>query len=317
MAFFRTKFNTFYQFLKNTKQGLHPEERAVAENFILEERLSESREDSYEENLKSPSNIEDWLNCHEEYLENKINVCSDTPETFTLLNKQNLLPKIDEDQFIVRLENISRPCSIWGIDTNKMIDYLNNYVEYKDIVDKFLVEWNDGRDFRPIFAGFWGEVKDIFSESDENEIQNEDWPNQLRDRFGLGHLDPKNGEPIPVLLLRYRVSDVLKADSGNIETIAVPTVLDSGWGPFFCPTPQDGWNEGQTLDLSHGNEDDYSLTCEIIHKFIGYEDSYLYRAGLITKPPGKTCEEARKIHLEFLRNDFKHFGKIKEIIVEQ
>jgi len=66
--------------------------------------------------------------------------------------------------------------------------------------------------------------------------------------------------------------------------------------------------------LSLGNEDDYSLTFEIVHKHIGYEASYLYRVGFITKPPGKTCEEARKIHFELFRENYKH---LKEIIVEQ
>ena len=119
-----------------------------------------------------------------------------------------------------------------------------------------------------------------------------------------------NGEPIPVLLLRYRVGDVLNAASGETKITATPTVLDSGWGPFFCPTPVDGWNEGQALDLSPGGEKKYLLNCEILHRHIEYQPSYLYRAGWITNSPGKTCEKARKIHLEFLQTDFKNFEEL-------
>ena len=67
MAFQRDKFKNFSSLLKSI-QGLSPEERAVAENFILEERLSEPREDSYEQFLASPNDIGDWNFNHEDYV---------------------------------------------------------------------------------------------------------------------------------------------------------------------------------------------------------------------------------------------------------
>jgi len=86
--------------------------------------------------------------------------------------------------------------------------------------------------------------------------------------------------------------------------------LDSDWGPFFFPTPVDGWKEGQTLDLSPGDENGYSLNSEVIHRFIKYQPSYLFCTGWITTSPGKTCEDARKIHLKFFQEDFKNFDQI-------
>lgn len=308
MAFQRRKFSTFYQLLKDTNRNSHAEECSVAENFILEERLTEQREDNYGEHINSSVGIDNWVLGHKNYISDKINVYSGTPETFTNYNNVNSLNNIEEDQYLVRIEAIDWPSSLIGKDTNQMVDYLKDFVENAgnpDIIKKFLADWNRERDLRPIFVGFWGEVKDIFTDTIGKEINNDDWANQLRDRFGLGHFDPLIGEPIPVLLMRYRVGDVINATSGETRITAVPTVLDSDWSPFFCPTPAHGWNEGQTLDLSPGDENEYSLNCEILHRCIEYQPSYLYRTGWINRPPGKTCEEARKIHLEFLQDDFE------------
>jgi hypothetical protein len=114
------------------------------------------------------------------------------------------------------------------------------------------------------------------------------------------------GEPIPVLLLRYRVEDVITHQPDEPNFAAVPTVLDSTWSPFFCPVPE-GWREGQTLDLTSGTENDYELNCEILHRFIEYKASYVYRVGWITDSPGKTSEEARQRPFKYLRDDFKYF----------
>jgi len=315
MAFKRNKFNTFYQLLKDANQNSHlVEEYAIAENFILEERLTNEREDNYGKHVNASVDIEDWYGNHEDYIDDKINIHSGIPETFQKDNNSNLLNNIDKDQYLVRVEKINWPSIILGEDINQMVDYLNDFlknVNYSNIIEKFLSDWNKERDFRPIFVGFWGEVKDIFTDTNGNEINNDDWANQLRNRFGLGHLDPMNGESIPVVLLRYRVKDVLNGASEETKIAAVPTVLDSSWSPFFCPTPADGWNEGQSLDLSPGDENEYSLNCEILHRFIEYKPSYLYRTGWINEAPEKTCEEARKIHLKFLRDDFKNFKEIK------
>jgi len=35
-----------------------------------------------------------------------------------------------------------------------------------------------------------------------------------------------------------------------------------------------------------------------------------YKTGFINKPPGKTCRQARRIHLSFLQNDFKNYEKL-------
>lgn len=60
MAFQRDTFSSFFNLLK-TIQGSHlVEERALAESFILEERLTEAREDSYARCVSSPQDMDDW-----------------------------------------------------------------------------------------------------------------------------------------------------------------------------------------------------------------------------------------------------------------
>ncbi len=122
-------------------------------------------------------------------------------------------------------------------------------------------------------------------------------------RFGAH--DPGRRAPIPVLMFYYPVKDVPQPGPDNTKKIAVPTVLDGKLSPFFCPTPKNGWKEGQALDLSDGDDGDYSINSEILHYHILYKPDYLFKAGWITQPPGKTLEKARKIHMEWLKDDFE------------
>jgi len=309
MAFQKDKFTPFFKVLKIV-QEFSPEERAIAENFILEERLTEAREESYANYITSTQNLDSWNKGHENYVFSKINIHQGqgTPETFTDLNNPNLLSEIDEDQFLVRVENLDEVAKRLksDYDINLLSDFFIKFLEDSqdpeaiDTVEEFLSGYNKYRDLRPTFVGFWDEVKDLLNGNDDR------WANKLRDRFGLRHFDPANGSPIPVLLLRYRVADVVATKPEERSFAAIPTVLDSSMSPFFFPTPQ-GWTEGQTLDLRPGTENDYAFNCEILHQYIEYKPSYVYRLGWITESPGKTFEEARRIHLEYLQNDFKFF----------
>ena len=309
MAFYSKKFNEFKTFLDNMSHKKDFHQSAVAENFLLEERLSNERENSYEKYISPTMDFNSWNNDHEEYIFQNIYTLSDNPETFTKNNSPNILSVLDKNQYVVRLENLNFPCLKNGIDTQRMMDYLDSFIhkkekKYTDFIDRFIKIWNDSRDKRPIFIGFWGEVKEFFEENGKRK-KNDNWPNQLRDAFGLGHLDPCGGESVPVILLRYRVRDILKTSLTPEKAVAVPTVLDSEFSPFFCPVPLDGWNEGQTINLSIADDNDYNFNCELIHSYIDYQTSYIYDVGKIDRAPGRTGETARKIHLELLSDEFK------------
>ncbi len=312
MAFKRTKFTGFTAFLKSTAQSPNSESSCVAENFILEERLTEQREDSYESHQPSIQDWNTWKSGHESYLENKIHINPGVPETFTGLNHINLFPSIDPEQSLVRLENVSRLTRYHGGTLDEMMRDIQEFIENRNtpknnnILSAILHHWNRVRDHRPLFAGFWGEVKDIFFDADGNKINDKYWADRLRDRFGLGHLIPTNGEPIPVFMFMYPVKDVPTLDDPHDnKKIAIPTVLDGRLAPFFCPTPKNGWKEGQALDLSDSGKNPYSINSEILHSRIEYIPDYLFKVGWITKQPGKTLEKARKIHLDLMLGKFE------------
>lgn len=309
MAFQGAGFEALYQIIKQI-QTSHPEKRALSENFILEERLSKAREDSYARYALTPGNFDDWKSSHEDYLYDKIFVKPSAPETFEPLNHLNFLRNIEPDQDLVRLENLVELLKLAREDTNiaLMGEFFEKFInnpgdsDARAIIDNFLWNLNRNRDHRPMFVGFWGEVKDLFQNFDPQ------WPDKLRDRFGLGHLDPR-GEPIPVVLFRYPVSEVARSQMEGQDFATIPTVLDGTMNPFFFPTPAQS-GKGQALDLSIGDANDYNFYYELIHRYIEYTSSHVYQFGRITVSPGKTCEEARHIHLDFLRDDLDHFGML-------
>jgi hypothetical protein len=156
----------------------------------------------------------------------------------------------------------------------------------------------------------------LFVDSKGDERDNKDWANELRDRFGLGHLDPGDGkhdptvgEPIPVLLLRYQVGEVLAA-VGADNAFAVPTVLDGDLNPFFCPSPSKE-RFGLVVDLGSDSASARRLSKEILHQKIDWKPEHLYRVGLINERPSKSCTESRRFHLDCLQNDFKHFKELR------
>jgi len=311
MAFERTKFAGFAGFLKSETKSPDIEKRIIAENFILEERLTEQREDSYESYHPSIQEWKPWESGYKNYLHEKIYIKNSTPETFTEVNQVNLFPSLEETQYLVRLENAGKLDRYFGRTLDETMKVFQEYLKNpqdvgkSNIVKDILYKWNRDRDFRPSFAGFWGEVKDIFEDVAGNRINDENWANRLRDRFGLGHLTPTDGAPIPVLMFYYPVKDIPQPGPDNTKKIAVPTVLDGKLSPFFCPTPKKGWNEGQALDLSEGDDGDYSINSEILHYHIEYKPDHLLLAGWITQPPGRTLEKARRIHMELLRDAFE------------
>jgi len=317
VAFERHKFAGFTRLLNSLSQAPGIEMRCIAENFLLEERLPVEREDSYEEHLEYPLDEESWNSVHEEYVDAKIYVRSGSPETFSPINRPNLILTVDPDQFLVRVENIRDVEFYNGKTPLDIIKYCHDFLkdpentEKREIIKDFLKKWHESRDLRPVFAGFWGEIEDIFSKANKNNPGHEEWPNRLRDRLGLGHLTPGNGAPIPILVFRCRVKDVIPIDSGETKNVAIPTVLDGFLTPYFCPTPKKGWNQGQALDLSCGDEKNYSINCEILHHAVEYKPEFLFNAGWITKSPGKPLEEARKIHLDFLIGDFENKLEIR------
>lgn len=313
MAFQKDNHNAFYEFLKS-RVNLHTDNIPVAENFILEERLDEKREESYSKFVIEPKDFDQWEEQHNRYTYGRIYLDSidETPETFSHINKQNFIENPDSDQALIRLELLQEQCGKSNLGIIEMVKVISKYIkqanksemtdEYNKIA-KLFSDWNRVRENRPMFAGFWDESKDLFLDENMDEKYDDNWANLIRDRLGLGHIGAKITEPIPVILFSYQVSDVL-TEEAHSASIAIPTVLDSRLSPFFCPTPEK-CNEGQALDLCEGGDSDYSFNLEILHRHIIYKPEHIYRVGYIDRPPGKSKEEARKIHFDYLKDDFK------------
>ncbi|MBW1614998.1 MAG: hypothetical protein JRJ49_00395 [Deltaproteobacteria bacterium] len=315
MAF--KEYKNFYNNLKNIA-SLSGSDSFIAENFILEERLQKKREEVYSEFIKDDSEkFGDWQFEHENYLHRKIYIEQNKnkrPETFTKINYINFLNQIDKNQYLVRLENLNGAISLTDFkdEEAELFNILNKISETgkppsennrEKTLHDFLNSWNLKRDKRPIFAGFWGEIKNIF------DNQNKNWANLLRDRLGLGHYAPETGENIPVLLLRYRVSEVLSYQKKN--GFSIPTVLDSGFSEFFFPTSSSS-EEGQTLNLSATKESAYYFNKEILHSFIEYKDTHIYRIGEIDSSSAEKCENIRGFHLNLLKNGLKNINEINK-----
>jgi len=66
------------------------------------------------------------------------------------------------------------------------------------------------------------------------------------------------------------------------------------------------------VDLSPVEADETHLTPEILHRAMPYTPDHVYKVGWITKRPGRTCEEARRIHFIWLSDEFSHFGLLPE-----
>lgn len=310
MAFVPTSHPTFHAFLQNLRYS-NIEEHAPAENFILEERLSDAREVNYAVYTNFSTDFGLWNYSHENFLADRLYVKPGVPETFQAGNTSNFLPNLAEDQDLLRMENLAKLIQYAVEDTN--FEPIKKAFEKKisgtldlpaqNLAATFLFNLNHRRDHRPMFAGFWGEVKHLFG--DDGDTDNLEWADKVRDCFGLGHFDPEGGTPIPVILFKYPLSEVM-ALAGGPGYAAIPTILDTNLNPFFFPTPA-GWQNGQTVDLTTGGEDTYELYSEILNLHIPYRLEHVYRIGEIRRSPGKTCETARSIHLKLLARDLKYF----------
>ena len=318
-------FDNHHQFRSILETALgHTDHQSIAANFLLEERLTEGQENHYVRYTPgvaadAPEAVDNWLDGHGHYVWTEVYVDeSDTPATFRDANRRNFIAGLEADQFLVRVENLRslHGRGRFGDEVTVLFDTVERFINdrndaaQRDVMEQFLYNCNLYSDRRPTFAGFWGEVEDLF---DPNQP---DWANRLRDRFGLGHLDPlDSGSEIPVVLFRYRLSDVLACYTDERYVMAAPTVLDGDLSPFFFPTPQNGdWPQGQALDLTPGTENDYNFTCELLHRYIPYQADYIYQVGSITAPPGKTCEEARRIHLQYLEDDLKYAPVLRNLL---
>jgi hypothetical protein len=148
---------------------------------------------------------------------------------------------------LVRLVKIHTSTLITaGLTASRLTDIVKLLREARNPVDaaepirqaraklqKFTDVWNTYDERPPAFAGL---ATDLVV---ANALTASDWADQLRRRFGLGHIHvPHGADRIPVMLLRYTVSDVLAAAWGRCRpelALRVPTVLEANFYQYFFP----------------------------------------------------------------------------------
>lgn len=140
----------------------------------------------------------------------------------------------------------------------------------------------------------------------------DDWPNVLRDRLGLGSYNPPpDREPIPVILVRYSVAEVLADKSAATPGFAIPTMIDGRLNPFFFPTPIPpassiaAANEvGRSVNFAPvRTQSEYKMGLEIVHSRITYRPEHLWRFGRISRPLAGDLSHLRGLHLAWLQLD--------------
>jgi len=297
-----------------------PEECALAENFLWDERPPTAGLDLYRGyvNTGPVADLDDWTNRHGDYVTEELKIPPDddaSPWTFRAGNDTNRLRNIDHRIYLIRVEEASWPCSLIGITTTELGLWIekwrNRDPAAQDLLERFTSTWNSKRDKRPLFATTELEVGEILNSGES------DWPEQLRNRLGLGHYSPQpGGPPVEILIMRYTVAEVLAADGFGLAYPAIPTVLDSPLSCYFYPSPIPVSTSvtnsyyGHTVNLATVDSDnDYQFGIELLHTRLDYRPEHLLQVGVISQPVTMPLERARRFHLPWLqvesgRDDF-------------
>lgn len=266
-----------------------PDFVAHSGNYAFEERVGKDRQRAYEHSLPIGTKTFDaWDRWHRDrYLWSAIH--SDVPETFVAINgvaahSGGLAP----EQFLLRVEGLEHALR----ETGFTVDDLNAALEAarsgkslrkyspSEAIDALagVCDSLNGNPYsvRPRFAGFMQDVEDT--------LRALDWPDQIRDRFGLGHYAAMPGETIPIALMRYTVREVLavaETKSDAVNPICVPTLLDAQFSRLFVPAPAE-LPYGRTLDLSHDENCERKIA-EVLHLRLEYRPEHLFKVGIVTK----------------------------------
>lgn len=298
-----------YVSANSTHPGLLPTDRAVLENLQWDERVGDERRARYAQGFtnKDISQIDHVKVAHAQYAEAflEIDVAeADVPDTFGSANLSNRWPHIEENLYLLRIEDANFALRDTGVDLAELERAVIN--GDKTVLAKVCDAWNKQRDRRPAFATTEIAVDDLLKSAGA------DWPHTLRDNLGLGHFDPIPGStPVPVLLLRYTVGEVMHDKKAGVSGFAIPTVIDGRLNPFFFPTPKPNpgseaaqYEVGRAVNLAQvANQSDYKMGLELVHSFVTYRPEHLWRMGYLSLPLASDLSALRSFHLDWLKLD--------------
>ena len=295
----------------------------VARNFLLDENVLEERVASYADSgcVQDHDEYSSWVVAHERYLREKVfrnkldgaHITSldpddpeTCPETFRHLDTSSLFIHSDSKLHLLRLEQIEPIARDSGVPEQGILKLAHEVVASQwndtgacEALNDILAKWDDRREMRPVFTGYWDDLHHLFR--DDPDHDEPDWADQLRDRLGLVHLHPalRDGRPIKVIVMRYPVTAVPKLRRmNNARPLVPPTVLDWHHSSAFCPAPRDT-NTGFTVDLGMNT----APSCrEVLHPTVRFEAKHVWRAGEIrTTVSEDQLAEARAWHILCVR----------------
>lgn len=309
---------TFGPFLRlGAKDTTLGAQQFVYRNFLLDGEVPSDRARGYMSGtgVLVPVDHVTWLDWHETYLGRRVFLegpSSGPPPTFsigseycpeTFTSRDTFLPYgiVDEALDLVRVESISSIAAQLGIAPDDVIAEFSAYLSTPpsdrdhDRLQALLDSWQLRLDLRPRFAGFWEDVRELFNPS--IGATTAEWPNRLRDCFGLAHYDPALVGPIAIALFRYRVSRVPRViEYADLTAVTPPTVLDGRFSVAFCPVAT-SCDYGRAINLSASAEP----VREVVHPAFRYLATDLFRVGYVTRPPTLSILDARAAYLVIVR----------------
>lgn len=272
-------------------------DRAVGDNFALEERVGDARRDAFEAEQPATNELLTLLADHFR-LEVQGALRNHIPVTFRQLNEGALYqPEIEANQKVVRLECIDDVLRKIGRSFSDIDEATRPGQRDNGVITQLLDQWQLYPGARPAFIAFKSEVT--------SELGAPDWLLRLRNRLGLGHYAPASGQRQRFALMEYLVKDVIAEwrpleSRGAQRAFAFPTVLESQGSPHFFPSPRQ-LPSSFAVDLDGATQ---ASVREMLHLRITYMPDHLIKVGELVGPlPPFRLGAVRDSHLERLRRD--------------
>ncbi len=299
----------------------------VARNFLLDEGIPPRRAASYRDvcSRSRQAAKEEWKGLHEIYLAERVHRESPgdsvpttldpgdedaCPETFRFIDPASPFLTSDSKLHLVRVETLSfiaRGSHQPSLQTRRAevrqlaeaVISRRNSGERRRLED-LLKNWAQQIELRPVYAGYLDDLLDLFGDTPAQDAPG--WPDTLRDRLGLMHLDPASRRrPIEILVFRYPVAAVPKlkrSRNGVRRPLVPPTVLDGSHSAAFLPAPR-GSLTGHAVDLAAEVADPFR---EVLHPSIAFRARHLWRVGTIEQPVDlENLPAARGLHILRMR----------------
>lgn len=308
----------FLQFLQRVASSPSLGEFAPAENFILDERLPSDREQDFLDFAafapRPDMPVADWFSHQKNHARQRICIPR-ISQSFEPINSLNWLSTLKPDWDVVRVETMNGLCDrgrASGLDDSDVLRMINARIAARNsgtpldpddevALSDWLEKVNSANDRRPAFVAPFAEVEPL--------LHHPEWPNRLRDAFGLGHIQPRAGSSRTIVLLQYNLERVFQAHRRS-PWAATPTVLDdvpsTGPNPCFFPGPRKSSPEGFgfTIDLTPEG----GFWSEFLHAHLAYRLDDIRRIGEVTTDvTDDHIARARANHRELLTDDLIHW----------